>query len=134
MNKFIGMGRLTKDPEIRTTPNQVSVATFTIAIDRRFKNANGERQADFISCVAWRGTGENIAKYFHKGDGIVVEGTVQSRSWEAEDGTRRFATEVIVDEFHFLPRSKSDAAPADAPAEGFGFNEPEDDGSLPFDL
>ena len=101
MNKVILMGRLTKDIEMRQTPNGVSLARFSIAVTRRFKNSNGEYDADFINCVAWRQTGEFIARYFQKGSMIAVVGNIQSRSWDGNDGKKQYATEVIVDEAYF---------------------------------
>jgi single-strand DNA-binding protein len=95
------MGRLTKDIEMRQTPNGVSLARFSIAVTRRFKNSNGEYDADFINCVAWRQTGEFIARYFQKGSMIAVVGSIQSRSWDGNDGKKQYATEVIVDEAYF---------------------------------
>lgn len=101
MNKVILMGRLTKDIEMRQTPNGVSLARFSIAVTRRFKNSNGEYDADFINCIAWRKTGEFIARYFQKGSMIAVVGSIQSRSWDGNDGKKQYATEVIVDEAYF---------------------------------
>ena len=101
MNKVILMGRLTKDVEMRQTPNGVSLARFSIAVTRRFKNSNGEYDADFINCIAWRQTGEFIARYFQKGSMIAVVGSIQSRSWDGNDGKKQYATEVIVDEAYF---------------------------------
>jgi single-strand DNA-binding protein len=95
------MGRLTKDVEMRQTPNGVSLARFSIAVTRRFKNSNGEYDADFINCIAWRKTGEFIARYFQKGSMIAVVGSIQSRSWDGNDGKKQYATEVIVDEAYF---------------------------------
>ena len=100
MNKVILMGRLTKDVEIRQTPNNLSVARFTIAVNRRFAKDGGQ-QADFINCIAWRKTGEFIARYFQKGSMIAVVGSIQSRSWDGNDGKKQYATEVIVDEVYF---------------------------------
>ena len=100
MNIAILTGRLTKDPELRSTTSGKSVCSFTIAVDRRFKNASGEREADFLPCVAWGQTGEFIAKYFHKGNKINVEGNIQTRSWEA-DGGWRYTTEIIVEQAEF---------------------------------
>jgi single-strand DNA-binding protein len=94
------MGRLTKDVEIRQTPNNLSVARFTIAVNRRFAKDGGQ-QADFINCIAWRKTGEFIARYFQKGSMIAVVGSIQSRSWDGNDGKKQYATEVIVDEVYF---------------------------------
>lgn len=101
MNKVILMGRLTRDVEMRQTPNGVSVARFSIAVDRRFSGKDGQRQADFINCVAWRQTGEFISRYFQKGSMIAVVGSIQSRSWDGQDGKRQYATEVVVDEAYF---------------------------------
>ena len=101
MNKVELIGRLTHDVEMRQTPNGVSLARFSIAVTRRFKNSNGEYDADFINCIAWRQTGEFIARYFQKGSMIAVVGSIQSRSWDGNDGKKQYATEVIVDEAYF---------------------------------
>ena len=108
MNKVILMGRLTKDIEMRQTPNGVSLVRFSIAVTRRFKNSNGEYDADFINCVAWRKTGEFIARYFQKGSMIAIVGSIQTRSWDGNDGKKQYATEVIVDEVYFTG-SKSES-------------------------
>ena len=100
MNKVILMGRLTKDVEMRQTPNGISVARFTLAVNRRFAK-EGQQQADFINCVAWRQTGEFIARYFQKGSMIAVIGSIQSRSWDGQDGKKQYATEVNVEEAYF---------------------------------
>lgn len=100
MNKVILMGRLTKDVEMRQTPNGISVARFTLAVNRRFAK-EGQQQADFINCVAWRQTGEFIARYFQKGSMIAVVGSIQSRSWDGQDGKKQYATEVNVEEAYF---------------------------------
>lgn len=100
MNRVILMGRLTADPELRTTPQGTSVSRFTIAVDRRFAK-EGQQQADFITCVAWRQTAEFICRYFGKGKMIAVEGQIQSRSWDGEDGKRQYATEVNVENAFF---------------------------------
>ena len=109
MNKVILMGRLTKDVEMRQTPNGVSLARFSIAVTRRFKNSNGEYDADFINCVAWRQTGEFIARYFQKGSMIAIVGSIKTRSWDGNDGKKQYATEVIVDEAYFTG-SKSESS------------------------
>jgi single-strand DNA-binding protein len=101
------MGRLTKDVEIRQTPNNLSVARFTIAVNRRFAKDGGQ-QADFINCIAWRKTGEFIARYFQKGSMIAIVGSIQTRSWDGNDGKKQYATEVIVDEAYFTG-SKSES-------------------------
>lgn len=106
MNKWTGIGRLTKDVDLATTPNGVSVAKFTIAVNRSFTNADGEREADFINCVAWRKTAEILEKYCQKGDRIGVVGELQTRNYKTKDGEKRTATEIIVDEVEFLEKKK----------------------------
>ena len=110
MQKFIGIGRLTKDPELTTTTSGISVGKFTLAIPRRFKTADGEREVDFLNCIAWRKNAENIAKYVNKGDQLAVVGTIQTRTYEAQDGTRRYVTEIVVDEFEFIGNKKDEEA------------------------
>ena len=100
MNRVILMGRLTADPELRQTPQGTAVTRFTIAVDRRFRKEGGQ-QADFITCVAWRQTAEFICRFFQKGRMIAVEGQLQSRSWDSQDGKRQYATEVIIDNAYF---------------------------------
>jgi len=102
MNKVILIGRLTKDPEVKNTASQVTVCRFTIAVDRKFKDQNGQRQADFISCVAWRQTANFISTYFHKGSKIAVVGSIQTRSYDDQSGQKRFVTDVVVDEAEFV--------------------------------
>ena len=102
INRFIGVGRLTKDPEFRTTPNGVSVTTFTIAVNRTFTNAQGEREADFINCVTFRKQADNVNKFLTKGSLAVVEGRIQTRSYENNEGRRIFVTEVVCDSVQFL--------------------------------
>ncbi len=101
MNKAILMGRLTRDPELRHTQSNVPVATFTVAIDRRFKSQNGERESDFINCVAWRQQAEFVSKWFTKGRMICVVGSIQTRKYVDKDGNNRTATEVVADEINF---------------------------------
>ena len=102
MNKAILIGRLARDPEMRTTPSGVATTSFTIAVQRNYANAQGDREADFISCVAWRKQAENIAKYCSKGSQVAVEGRIQTRNYDAQDGTKRYVTEVIADNVSFL--------------------------------
>jgi single-strand DNA-binding protein len=102
LNKVILIGRLTKDPEVRTTPSGVPVGSFTLAVNRTFTSANGEREADFINCVCFRKLAENVGRYVHKGSLVSVEGRIQSRSYDAQDGTKRYVTEVICDNVVFL--------------------------------
>ena len=109
MNKVILIGRLSQDPEMRTTPNGVATTTFSVAVSRNFTNQNGERETDFFRCVAWRKQAENIAKYCQKGTQVAVEGRLQNRSYDAQDGTKRYVTEVIADNVSFLG-SRGDAS------------------------
>ena len=102
LNHITIMGRLTRDPELRTTQSGVSVASFTVAVDRDFGGRDGgERQTDFIDCVAWRQTGEFVSKYFHKGSMIVVSGRLQSRKWQDRDGNNRTSWEINADNVYF---------------------------------
>lgn len=98
MNHFVGIGRLTRDPEVRYTQSGKACAKFTLAIDRR---GNGEKQADFIQCVAWEKTAEIIGNHCTKGKKIAVEGRIQTRSYDANDGTKRYVTEVVVNSMEF---------------------------------
>ena len=102
MNKVILVGRLTKDPEVKNTSSQVPFCNFTIAVDRKFKDQSGQRQADFINCVAWRQTASFISSYFHKGSKIGVVGSIQTRNFEDNQGQRKYVTEVLVDEAEFV--------------------------------
>lgn len=102
MNKVELVGRLTKDPEVKLTANQTPFCNFTVAVDRRFKDSNGQRQADFISCVAWRQTASFIQKYFRKGSRIGLVGSIQTRNYEDQNGQKRYITEVVVDEAEFV--------------------------------
>lgn len=100
MNKAILMGRLTDAPELRQTPSGVPVSSFTIAVNRRFAK-EGETQADFLRCTAWRQQAEFICKFFKKGSMICVIGSIQTRSWEDSDGKKQYATDIVVDEVYF---------------------------------
>ena len=101
LNHIVLTGRLTKDPELRTTPSGTQVAAFTLAVERDIKNAEGKRETDFIECVAWRTTAAFIAKTFHKGDGLSVIGRLQTRSYTDKDNNKRRAVEVNVDSAYF---------------------------------
>jgi len=124
VNKVLLLGRLTADPELRQTQSNVSVASFTVAVNRPFTKG-AERQADFIDCVAWRNTADFVCKYFSKGKPILVEGRLQVRSYEDKQGIKRRATEVVCDNVNFVegaPRTEgtssySAPAPAGAPAD-----------------
>lgn len=102
MNKVIIIGRLVRDPEMRTTASGTNSTTFTVAVSRTYTNQNGERDTDFLNCVAWRKQAENIAKYCTKGTQVAVEGRIQTRSYDAQDGTKRYVTEIIADNVTFL--------------------------------
>ena len=102
MNKAILIGRLTKDPELRTTPTGRNVCQFSVAVSRNFTNANGEREADFINCVVWDKQAENLAKYQHKGNQIAVEGRIQTRNYDDKDGKKVYVTEILASNISFL--------------------------------
>ncbi|MBO4245235.1 MAG: single-stranded DNA-binding protein [Bacilli bacterium] len=102
MNKVILIGRLARDPELRTTSSGIASLNFSLAVARNFTNQNGEREADFINCVAWRKQAENMAKYCNKGSQVAVEGRITTRSYDAQDGTKRYVTEVVCDNVTFL--------------------------------
>lgn len=108
-NKTILGGRLTADPELKTTPTGVSVTSFTVAVNRRGKGKDGETQADFINVTAWRGLAEFITRHFRKGSSICVVGSLQTRSWTDPQGQKHYATEVVADEAYFVD-SKGEAA------------------------
>jgi single-strand DNA-binding protein len=111
MNKVILIGRLTRDPELKTTASGTATTTFSIAVDRNFVNQQtGQREADFINCVAWRKQAENIARYCTKGTQVAVEGRIQVRNYDAQDGTKRYVTEVICDNVTFLGSKSSNNA------------------------
>ena len=110
MNRVVLVGRLTRDPELRTTSSGISQTRFTLAVNRRTSNQDGQREADFISCVAWRGTAEAIAKYLKKGRELAVEGRIQTGSYDAQDGTKRYTTDVVVDNFTFIGSGANSAA------------------------
>ena len=120
MNKTILIGRLTKDPETKTTANS-QVTNITLAVDRNFKNANGEKGADFISVVAWGKTSEILQKYTAKGKQIAVFGRIQTRNYEDKDGRRVYVTEVVADEVQLLgSKSEQDLSKSDlVPMDGF---------------
>ncbi|MEH7155507.1 single-stranded DNA-binding protein [Neobacillus drentensis] len=108
MNRVVLVGRLTKDPDLRYTPNGVPVATFTLAVNRTFSNQQGEREADFINCVIWRKPAENVANFLKKGSLAGVDGRIQTRNYEGQDGKRVYVTEVQAESVQFLePRNAS---------------------------
>jgi len=158
LNHIVIMGRLTRDPELRRTGSGIAVASFSLAVDRDFgKNENGEKETDFIDCVAWRQTGEFVSKYFTKGRMAVVSGRLQIRSWTDKDGNKRRTAEVVADNVYFgdskrdgdggnayggnayggnygapaAPAYGGYSAPAAAPASDFAMLA-DDDAQLPF--
>lgn len=147
LNHITIMGRLTRDPELRYTQSQIPVASFTLAVDRDFGNRDGgDRQTDFIDCVAWRQTAEFVSKYFAKGRMAVVSGRLQSRKWETKEGEKRTSWEVVADNVYFGDsRRDSDGGDSRGTAHGYesqrsassyapsAFSElSDDDGELPF--
>ncbi len=143
MNKVILIGNLTRDPELKTTPNGVSVCQFSIAVSRRYTDKSGERQTDYFNIVAWRGLGENCGRYLAKGRKVGVTGELQTRSYE-KDGVKHYITEIIADDVEFLTpkegggaRSSEGGAPyaaakGEAPAQDVPFTDMEGDDELPF--
>ena len=129
-NKAILIGRLTAEPELKYTQSGTAVVSFRLAVDRPYKDQSGQRQADFISIQAWRQTAELVCRNFHKGDPILVEGAIQTRSYEDRQGQNRTITEVVADRIGFLPgRPKREEPTAPEPED---FQEVEED-DLPFD-
>lgn len=121
LNKVLIMGRLTKTPELKQTGNGVSVTSFSIAVDRDFKDKQtGEKTTDFIDCVAWRGTADFVAKYFTKGRMAVVDGKLQVRDWMDKEGGKRKAVEVVADNVYFADSKKDGGSSAPTPS----FNPP----------
>ncbi|WP_350303037.1 single-stranded DNA-binding protein [Pediococcus acidilactici] len=102
INRTVLIGRLTKDVELRHTAKGDAVASFTVAVNRQFTNSQGEREADFINCVMWRKAAENFAKYTHKGSLVGIEGRIQTRSYENQQGQRVYVTEIVADNFSLL--------------------------------
>lgn len=139
MNKVTLVGRLTKDPEIKLTTNQTQYCNFTIAVDRRFKDQNGQRQADFINCVAWKQTAVFIQKYFKKGNRIGAAGSIQTRTYE-KDGQKQYITEVLVEEAEFVESTKTEQKPEpesqhpEPQQEPEQVPEPEQPEGLPFEI
>lgn len=112
LNIIVLMGRLTADPELKTTPNGVSVTSFSVAVDRNYQKQGEQRQTDFINVVAWRGTAEFVTRYFHKGSMIAVNGSLQSRSYTDKEGNKRTAYEVVADNVNFCgSKAESGSAP-----------------------
>lgn len=143
MNNINLIGRLTKDPELRSTQTGVSVCNFTLAVDRKYKDKNGERETDFINCVAWRSTAEFIARFMTKGQRIGVTGSLQVSTYDDRDGQRQWKTEVVVDSAYFADGKSDNNNTANNASYGYNtssnadvgmFEETADETQLPFDL
>lgn len=132
MNKVILIGNLTKDPELSTTTSGISVCRLTLAVQRKFENADGEREADFINIVAWRKLAETCHKYLAKGRKCGIVGTIQTRSYDAQDGSKRYVTEVVAEELEFLSAKPQGEENADGCSSQPELTPIEDDGDLPF--
>ncbi len=135
LNKIIIMGRLTKDVELRRTQTGTAVASFTLAVDRDFKDKqSGEKQTDFIDCTAWRGTAEFASRYFGKGRMAVVEGRLQMRDWTDKDGNKRRNAEVVADNIYFGDSKSGGRSESGAEFNPVGFSELPvlDDDEIPF--
>jgi single-strand DNA-binding protein len=141
MNKVILIGNLTKDPDTSTTNSGVMVSRFTIAVQRRFENADGEREADFINIVAWRKLAELCQQYITKGSKVAVEGRLTTRNYEADDGTKRYVTEIMAESIEFLilkkeeekeEKPKKESKKSKSKADKAELTPIEDDDSLPF--
>ena len=142
MNKVILVGNLTRDPELITTNSGISLCRFSLAVQRRFANESGEREADFINVVVWRGQADNCYKYLKKGSKAGVVGSIQTRSYDGTDGTKKYSTEVVAEEVEFLASKNASGAdelvPEETGSKSSGKNdvvnkfEPIDDDNLPF--
>lgn len=110
MNKVMLIGNLTRDPELSQTGTGISVCRFTIAVNRSFSSANGERETDFFNISAWRGLGENCSKYLSKGKKVCVVGSIQLRNYEDKDGVRRTSVDIVADDVEFLSAKSDDAS------------------------
>ena len=139
MNKVYLIGNLTRDPEISTTTSGISVCRMSIAVGRRFANAEGGRDTDFFNVTAWRGTADNCAKFLKKGNKIAVSGSIQTRNYEKADGTKGFSIDIVADEVEFLT-SRNDGSSDGSSEGGMGVGgsspvsdlQPIDDDNLPF--
>jgi len=136
LNRIILQGRMCSDPELRHTGIGTAVASFTLAVDRDFKDQSGNRETDFIDVTAWRNTAEFVSRYFTKGRMAVVSGRLQIRIWTDKDGNKRRTAEVVADNIYFGDSQKTAQSGADAPTEGYTPGEfaelPDDPEGLPF--
>ena len=131
INEVLLVGRLVADPELKSTQSGIAVVSFTVAVNRSYKNASGGYDADFINCVAWRNQAEFLSKYFSKGDKIGIIGSIQTRSYEDRAGMKRYATEVVADKIRFID-SKSERQ--ESVQDDWDMDTTQDDTSLPFDM
>lgn len=131
LNRIIIMGRLTKDPELRKTQSGVSVVSFTVAVDRDFKNGD-EKVTDFIDCTAWRGTADFISKFFTKGRAIVVDGSLNSRKWQDKDGNNRVSWEIQAQNVYFADSKRNDDGQQSKPQAFEELDSGEGEDTLPF--
>lgn len=129
LNKWIGIGRLTRDPELRYTPSGVAVCTFTLAVDRPFTNQDGDREADFINIVTWRSLAENCANYLRKGRLTAVEGRLQIRNYENSEGRRVYVSEIVADNVRFLESTRRNEQSSEGNA-----RDPFEDDERPLDV
>ena len=119
LNSVVLMGRLTKDPELKQTPQGVSVATFSLAVDRNYARQGEGKQTDFINITAWRNTADFVSKYFTKGQLVAIRGRLQTRQWQDQSGQKRYATDVVADEVFFAENKGTAKPEAQAEIEGF---------------
>ena len=129
MNKVFLIGRLTRDPELRYTGSNTAVASFSLAVNRNFTNANGEREADFINIVVWRKQAENVKNYLTQGSQVAIDGRIQTRSYDDQNGQRRYVTEVVADNVEFLGSKGSSNN-----ANGNMSQQPNETGPTPYDF
>lgn len=138
MNNTVLVGRLTKDADLRYTGNGTATASFTLAVERVFKNANGEKETDFINCVVWRKQAEALANYTNKGSKLAVRGRIQTRSYDNKEGKKVYVTEVVVEEFTFLDSKKDSQSNQTSKKENkypeFENSDPFDKSSQPIDI
>lgn len=132
INRTVLVGRLTKDVELKYTQSGQAIASFTLAVNRQFTNTQGEREADFIQCVIWRKAAENFKNFTHKGSLVGVDGRIQTRSYDNQQGQRVYVTEVVVDNFSLLESKGSNRAASNDPFAGNGEPIDVNDDDLPF--
>ena len=134
MNKTILLGRLVRDPELSTTSNGTAICKFTLAVPRKYTNQDGEKETDFLNCSCWRQLAENVNKFIRKGSQVLVVGSIQNRTYEAQDGTKKYITEILADEVEFVSSPKSDGSAKEETSANKqqALTPIDDDGSNPF--